>query len=64
MDNKYPETEEHFGVNSQTKEVFKLRTENARLKGEFLGFCKAILWYEIPEKLKIKINEQIKYLEK
>ena len=59
----YTLTEENFGINSSYKEIMRLRIENARLKGEFIGFCRALTYWEIPEELKTKINEQIKRLE-
>lgn len=59
MSRFYPETDEEL----EYKEIMRLNLELARLRGEFSGFCKGILWWDIPEELKVKINEQIKRLE-
>jgi hypothetical protein len=36
----------------------------ARTKGEFIGTLQAILWWDIPEELKEKLESKIKELEK
>jgi len=38
-------------------DYFKLKLEYARLSGEFIGTLQAVLWYDIPEDLKIKLIE-------
>jgi hypothetical protein len=44
-------------------ELDKLKIDNATQKGYFLGLLKGILWWEIPEELKERINKEIKELE-
>jgi len=44
-------------------EQFKLELEANRLLGDYTGFCRGLLWYEIPVNLKKKIEEKIKELE-
>ena len=41
-------------------ELDKLKIDNAIQKGYFLGFLKGILWWDIPEELKERINKEIK----
>ena len=38
----------------------KLKIQLARLKGEFVGMLKGILWWDIPKELKERIEEVIK----
>jgi hypothetical protein len=45
-------------------EELKLKLELARMKGEFKGTLQAILWWEIPEELKEKLENKIKELNK
>lgn len=51
-----------FGINIMT-DYDKLRLEYARLIGESIGGLKAFLWWDIPEKLREKINNRLKELE-
>ena len=40
------------------RELLKLRTEYAKLQGEFLGFVEGLDWWELPRELRIKINHK------
>lgn len=44
-------------------ELDKLKIEHARLNGEFIGFCGALLWWDIPAELRVLVKEQINRLE-
>jgi len=41
----------------------KLTVDYARLKGEYIGSLKGLLWWDLPKELKTKIEAQIKELE-
>ena len=45
-------------------EELYLKLKLARTKGEFIGILKGILWWDIPEELKEKLENKIKELEK
>lgn len=51
-------------MNKNEKKFLKLEIENARLKGDFIGTLKGILFWPIPDDLKLKIQSKIKELEK
>ena len=46
-----------------SKEELKLQLKLARTKGEFIGTLQGILWWDIPEELKEKLENKIKELE-
>lgn len=41
----------------------KLLISYERLQGEYAGTLKAILWWDIPEELKVRLQKRIKELE-
>ena len=41
----------------------KLKIEIARLKGDFIGTLKGIIWWDIPNELKDKLDKKIVELE-
>lgn len=47
-----------------SKEELYLKLKLARTKGEFIGTLQGILWWDIPEELKEKLENKIKELEK
>lgn len=47
-----------------SKEELYLKLKLARTKGEFIGTLHGILWWDIPEELKEKLENKIKELEK
>lgn len=46
------------------REMLKARIPAERLRGEFLGFCEVLLFWDIPEELKEKIKLKIEELKK
>jgi hypothetical protein len=44
-------------------EEYKVKINLARLQGEYIGTLKGILWWGIPNELKVKLQEQINKLE-
>lgn len=46
------------------REMLKARIPAERLRGEFLGFCEVLLFWDIPGELKEKIKTKIEELKK
>lgn len=46
------------------RELLMARIPAERLRGEFLGFCEALLFWDLPEELKEKIKTKIEELKK
>ena len=46
-----------------SKEELHLKLKLARTKGEFIGTLQGILWWDIPDELKEKLENKIKELE-
>jgi hypothetical protein len=46
------------------REMLKARIPAERLRGEFLGFCEGLLFWELPKELKEKIKFKIEELKK
>ena len=46
-----------------SKEELYLKLKLARIEGEFIGTLKGILWWDIPEELKERLENKIKELE-
>ena len=46
------------------KKELLLKIKLARTKGEFIGTLQGILWWDIPEELKEKLEDKIKELKK
>ena len=45
-------------------EELHLKLKLARIKGEFIGTLEGILWWDIPEELREKLENKIKELNK